>query len=245
VSSVSKASEKLSRNSSATKAKSKARKKAKSAAKHERGAVETVARAAGWVAGALAPNITPTRDLFSTIHKRRSHKRFKPDPVDPAKLHLLLDAAVTAPNHKMTEPWGFLVLGPRARHVYAECKARLKFGDHMGVDGKAKAEQLIAELLAVPVVIGVTQKLDSDPVRREEDYAAVFMAVQNLLLAGTAMGLGTKVHTGSILDDAIFRSALGLSDGERLVTVIHLGEPADELPPKKRAPAADKTRWLD
>lgn len=115
----------------------------------------------------------------------------------------------------------------------------------MGVEGKAKAEQMIADLLAVPTVLGVTQKLAADPVRREEDYAAVFMAIQNLLLAGTALGLGTKVNTGRILDDPMFRTALGLTDAERLVAMVHIGEPLEELLAKKRVAAADKTRWLD
>ena len=99
--------------------------------------------------------------------------------------------------------------------------------------------------MGVPAVIGVTQKLDDDPVRREEDYAAVFMAIENMLLAATALGLGTKVQTGNILDDAAFRGDLGLRDKERLVALIHVGQPADEMPAKKRAPASEKTRWLD
>jgi nitroreductase len=230
------------------KIKSKAKTTLKGKRKKRRATVEKIARAAGWVAGAveeLEAVLTPTRDLFDSIQARRSHKRFKPGPVDPDKIRVLLDAAVTAPNHRLTEPWGFLVLGPRARHVYADRKAFLRFGEHMGVEGKAKAEQMIADLLAVPVVLGVTQKLDSDAVRREEDYAAVFMAVQNILLAGTALGLGTKIHTGAILHDELFRSALGLNEAERLVAVLHMGEPAEEPLARKRTPAADKTRWLD
>jgi nitroreductase len=70
------------------------------------------------------------------------------------------------------------------------------------------------------------------------------MAIQNLLLAGTALGLGTKLHTGDILDDGWLRDALHVNDRERIVTFIDVGEPAEELPAKKRTPAADKTRWL-
>jgi nitroreductase len=237
-----------SRKKTSGKPRSKAKTKTKAKAKQERSAVETIAHAAGWVAGAmegLESMLTPTRDLFDSIKARRSHKRFKPAPVDADKIRVLIDAAVTAPNHKLTEPWGFLVLGPRAKHVYAERKAWLKFGEHMGVEGKAKAEQMIADLLAVPAILAVTQKLDPDPVRREEDYAAVFMAIQNMLLAGTSLGLGTKLHTGGILSDELFRAALGLTVDDRLVALLHMGEPAEELPPKKRTPATDKTRWLD
>jgi nitroreductase len=223
--------------------------KAKSAKQlKKKGPIEKVARAAGWVAGAIQgsePDLLPTRDLFGSIKLRRSHKKFKPGPVDAVRIRLLLDAAVMAPNHKLTQPWGFLVFGQRAKHVYAETKARLKLGDHMGVEGRGKAETMIADVLAIPTIIGVTQKQDQDPIRREEDYAAVFMAIQNLLLAATAMGLGTKIHTGDILDDAQFRDAIRVAEDERLVAIIDVGEPLEELPPKNRVPAADKTRWLD
>ena len=227
-----------------SKTKKKADKKLKSKSKK----VEKLARAAGWVAGAVEGGLslaTPTRDLFGSIKQRRSHKKFKSAEVDPEKIRMLLDAAVLAPNHKLTQPWGFLVMGPRAKHVYADTKARLKLAGHMGVEGKAKAEQMIAEVLEIPTILGVTQRLDHDPMRREEDYAAVFMAIQNLLLAATALGLGTKIHTGDILDDTLFRSALGLTAQDRLVAIVDVGEPADEPAPKKRAPASEKTRWLD
>ena len=97
--------------------KSKAKAKSKAAEGGEQGVLDTMARAAGWVAGVLEidASLTPTRDLFGSINARRSHKRFKTTPVDPEQIGVLLNAAVTAPNHKMTEPRGFLVLGPRAR----------------------------------------------------------------------------------------------------------------------------------
>src|SRR5688572_31162236 len=185
----------------------------------------------------------PTRDLFSSIQQRRSHKRFKPGALDREKIGLVLDAAVLAPNHKMTQPWGFLVLGPQTKRAYAETKARLKLGGE-GV-GSEKARKIVEEVMEIPGIIAVTQRLDENPIRREEDYAAVFMAVQNLLLAATALGLGTKIHTGDILDDALFRSALGLEETDRLVAIVDVGEPADEPAPKKRALASEKTRWLD
>jgi nitroreductase len=225
----------------------KPKRKPKLKASRKDGAVEKVARAAGWITGALQgdSDLLPTRDLFGSIKQRRSHKRFKPAEVEDEKIRIMLEAAVLAPNHKLTQPWGFLVLGTRAKHVYADTKARLKLAGHLGAEGKSKAEHMMAEVLAIPAILGITQKLDGDPMRREEDYAAVFMALQNLLLAATAMGLGTKIHTGDILDDALFRSALGLDETDRLVAIVDVGEPADEPAPKKRAPASEKTRWLD
>ncbi len=206
-----------------------------------------IAHTAGLVAGALTSasgELTPTRDLFASIHARRSHKKFKPTAISEETIKLLLDNAVLAPNHKMTQPWGFLVFGERARRAYAETKARLKLAGQAPHVVAEKAQKLIDEVLEIPVLLAVTQRVDEDPHREREDYAAIFMGIQNLLLSATALGLGTKMHSGDVLEDGWLRDALQINDRERIVAIIDLGEPLDEMPPKKRIPASEKTRWL-
>lgn len=183
--------------------------------------------------------------IMNTIRERRSHKTFTKKPVYETEIRALLDAAVLAPNHKLTQPWGFAVLGRRSKQRYAEIKARLRVRDELDPAVAAERRQKIAEeTAAVPAVIVVTQKLDPDPVRREEDYAAVFMAIENMLLLATSMKLGSKVLTGSIIDDAEMRELIGAAHDERIVAIVHVGEPAEEPRPKTRIPAAEKTRWL-
>ena len=179
-------------------------------------------------------------ETLKVIHSRVSHKALKTTPIDKEVLTVLLDAAVRAPNHKLTEPWGFLVFGPEAKLAYAQTRARRKFKG----EEPEKAARMVEEFRTVPAVIGVTQRLDDDPERREEDYAACWMAVENLLLAATSMGLGAKTHTGAMLNDPILRDALHLADRDRLITVVHVGQPAEEMSPKKRIPASEKTVWL-
>jgi nitroreductase len=206
-----------------------------------------IAHTAGLIAGALSGatgESAATRDLFASIQGRRSHKKFKPGVIPRERIELLLENAVLAPNHKMTQPWGFLVLGERAQHAYAETKARLKLAGQQPAAVADKSQKMMAEVMSIPVILGVTQRVDEDPEREREDYAAVFMAIQNLLLSATAMGLGTKLHTGDILEDGWLRDALQVNDRERIVAFIDVGEPAEELPPKKRIPASEKTRWL-
>lgn len=183
--------------------------------------------------------------LLNTIRERRSHKSFTTRPVFEDEIRTLLEGAVLAPNHKMTQPWGFVVLGKRARQRYAEIKASTRIkGETNDEFAAAKREKIIAETAAIPAVIVVTQKLDPDPLRREEDYAAVFMGIQNMLLLATSMTLGSKVHTGSVMNEPEMRELIGAADDERIVGIIHVGEPAEEMAPKARIPAADKTRWL-
>ncbi len=183
--------------------------------------------------------------VLNAIRDRRSHKRFTTRPVAREKILTMLEGAILAPNHKLTQPWNFVVLGPRARRRYAEIKAAGKVKDEANDEfAAAKRDKIIAENAAVPAVLAVTQKWDTSPARAEEDYAAVFMAIQNMLLLATSMGLGSKVHTGSIMEDPQLRELLGAGEDERVVAIIHVGEPAEEMPAKQRIPAAEKTRWL-
>src|SRR5688572_24055420 len=148
--------------------------------------------------------------ILNAIRQRRSHKFFTARPVFEDEIRTMLEGAIAAPNHKLTQPWGFAVLGHRSRRKYAEIKAALKVKSEANAEfALAKREKLTAEIAAIPAVIVVTQKLDADPHRREEDYAAVFMAIQNMLLLATSMGLGTKVQTGSVMDDPQMRELVG------------------------------------
>ena len=183
--------------------------------------------------------------VLNAIRQRRSQKSFTKRAVADEEIRTMLEGAILAPNHKMTQPWGFVVLGKMSRRKYGEVKgaSRVKAETDPAVAAE-KREKFAAEIAAVPAVIVVTQKLDPDPVRMKEDYAAVYMAIQNMLLLATSMGLGSKVHTGGIMDEAPMRELVGVGEDERIVAIIHVGEPAEEMPAKARIPVADKTRWL-
>lgn len=184
-------------------------------------------------------------ELDEAIRTRRSIKRFTDRPVTRDEIERLLDAAVQAPNHRMTQPWRFYILGPDARRAYGAvlgARKAKKVEDPEAARAVAmKAEEGEAGL---PAMIGVAMVVSDNPEIREEDYAATMMAVQNLLLAATATGLGTHLKTGAIMDDPRARQAVGVPDGERIVAMIQLGEPGEVPPPKPRRPAAELTTWL-
>ena len=185
------------------------------------------------------------RSVIQVIRDRRSQKTFTTRPVNEADIRTLLDAAVLAPNHKMTQPWGFAVLGPRARRRYGEIKAALRVREETDAAiAEEKRAKITAETAALPAVVVVTQHLEGEPNRRREDYAAIFMAIENMLLAATSMGLGSKVHTGDIMNAVPMRELIQAQENEQIVAIVHFGEAAEEMKPKTRTPAADKTRWL-
>jgi nitroreductase len=184
-------------------------------------------------------------DLFEAIRTRRSITQFTSRPIGREEIERLLETAVLGPNHRMTQPWRFYVLGPTARRAYGEAvgarKAR-RFEDPEVA--RAVAEKVAAAEAAMPATIAVSMTLHENPETREEDYAATMMGVQNLLLAACAMGLGAHLKTGAVMTDPRARAAVGVPEGERLVAIIQLGEPAAAGEAKVRRPAAEVTTWV-
>jgi nitroreductase len=184
-------------------------------------------------------------DVFEALAARRSIKSFTDRPLARAEIDRLLDAAVLAPNHRMTQPWRFHVLGPEARRAYGEALGARKARRVDDAEAAERVRRKVAdEHAALPSMIAVSMRLDEDPEVREEDYAATFMAIENLSLAAVASGLGAHIKTGAVMDDPRAREAAGIEEGERLVAIVNVGEPAGVAAPKPRTPAAELTRWL-
>jgi nitroreductase len=179
------------------------------------------------------------------IAQRRSIKKFIDRPVPRDALERMLQAAVLAPNHRMTQPWRFHVLGPEARRAYGAAlgdrKAR-RMDDAEA--GRMVRDKVASEHAALPAMIAVAMREDENPEIRQEDYAAVMMGVQNLMLAAIELGFGTHIKTGAVMDDPAARAAAGVPDGERIVAVINVGVPAEVPAPKARDDAASHTTWL-
>jgi len=183
--------------------------------------------------------------VTDAIQNRRSIKRFTDRPVTREQIESVLAAATLAPNHRLTLPWRFYVLGPEARYAYGlalgDRKAR-KLTDPEAAD--RLRHTIGAEHRALPGMIALAVVTHDDPEIREEDYAAVMMGMQNLALAALELGLGTHIKTGAVMHDAAARAAVGLPEGQRIVAIVNLGEPADVPPAKGRRPAAEHTTWL-
>lgn len=179
------------------------------------------------------------------IRERRSIKRFTDRPVSREEIETLLDAATLAPNHRLTQPWRFYVLGPEARYSYGlalgERKAR-KIEDPDAA--RAMRETVALEHQALPCMIAIAVVNNDNPEIRDEDYAAAMMAIQNLALTAVELGLGTHMKTGGVMSDAAARTAAGVRENERIVAIVNVGTPADVPPPKKREPASALTTWI-
>jgi nitroreductase len=169
-------------------------------------------------------------ELEEAIRSRRTHKAYGTEPVDRATLEELFELARWAPNHNLTNPLRFRVLGPDAL-------GRLKAA--AGPEAAAKLDR--APTL---VAVSVTQTGD-DPVRDEEDLIAASLAGYIVLLAAHGRGLAGYWRTPGVLRTEEGRAALGVPAGERLLGLLHLGPPRQEREPPERAPTGDIVTFLD
>jgi nitroreductase len=183
--------------------------------------------------------------VLDAIRARRSIKKFTDRAVTRDEIEQLLAAATLAPNHRLTQPWRFYVLGPEARHAYGLALGERKARKQPDADSaRALRDAVAAEHRALPAMIAVATVAAQDAETREEDYAAVMMAVQNLALAAVDFGLGTHIKTGGVMSDPAARAAAGVRDDERIVAIVNVGVPADAPPPKSRGAATEFTTWV-
>jgi nitroreductase len=178
------------------------------------------------------------------IEQRRSVKKFTRRAVTREEVETLLDAAILAPNHRLTRPWRFYVLGAESRYAYGlalgERKAR-KLPD--GEAARALRETIAREHRDLPCMIAVAVVENENPETREEDYAAAMMAIENLALTAVSLGLATHIKTGGVMGDEAARAAAGVADTERIVAIVNIGEPAEPPLARTREPATRFTTW--
>ncbi|HXS43791.1 MAG TPA: nitroreductase [Solirubrobacteraceae bacterium] len=168
-------------------------------------------------------------ELETAIRTRRTHKAYGSEPVDETTLRELLDLARWAPNHNLTNPWRFRVLGPRAL-------ARLK--DAAGPEAAGKLDR-------APTLVAVSVVQAGDSIQDEEDLCATACAAYVVLLAAHGRGLASYWRTPAVLREPAGRAALGLADDERAIGLLHLGPPRQEQRVPERAPAPEVVAFLD
>ena len=167
-------------------------------------------------------------DVEDAIRSRRTHKAFAPEPVPRELLDELLDLARWAPNHHLTNPWRFRVVGPQAL-------AALK---------RAAGPEAASKLDRAPTLIVATQVHSEDPVQDEEDLCATACATYAVLLAAHGKGLAGYWRTPGVLRTPEGMAALGIPQEERFVALIYLGHPRQDKEPPERAPQSAVVTYL-
>lgn len=187
--------------------------------------------------------------LFATMYTSRALRRFKPDPVPDEVLFQLLDAAIRAPSGQNVQDWRFLIVrDPAVKQRMQEWAIDGwshyggRFGDDAAIDALPRSQRLslrsvqhLAHHLAEVPVIVLVMGLKG---RHSTPGGSTFPAVQNLLLAARALGLGGSVFNLALRREPL-HEMLGIPDNNEIYCCLPIGYPTDRQGPVKRKPVRD------
>ena len=159
--------------------------------------------------------------ILDVIQSRRTVKKFKADSIEQGTYTKWLEAASYAPNHRMTEPWEILIIGPETRE---KLNHKTNFG-------------------GAPVVFAVISKKGDNEIVREENIAATSCYIQNFMLAAWSEGVGT--FWSSIATSQIKREILQVSSDYDIVGVLAIGYPEEIPEVKPRTAIESKIKELN
>jgi nitroreductase len=162
------------------------------------------------------------------IRTRRTHKLYRPDPVPRDQLDELFELARWAPNHHLTNPWRFRVIGRNAL-------AQLKQADPAGA----------AKLDRAPTLVACSVAQSDDAEQNEEDIAAGACAVYAIMLAAHARGIASYWRTPAVLRSPEGRAAAAIAKGEHVLGLLHLGHAERKWQPPDREPPGRFVTYLD
>ncbi len=194
-------------------------------------------------------------ELFEAIHSRRAVRKYRPDPVPKEEIKKILDAANQAPSAMNRQQWEFVVvtgtetireLGISYRAIVEEFTRNWDPSPMRGSLSREEFIRFAGSYGGAPVVIvALTGTADNDDLRRA-NLESASAAMENLLLAATALGFGTCWMTGPLNDEKALRRILAIPDDRDLVAVTPLGYPAEipQAPARIDPDLREKVRWV-
>ena len=207
-------------------------------------------------------------ELHDLMRTRRSVRRFRPDMPERALIESILASAVTAPSASNKQPWRFLVVENRdvigrmaaavreavdrvAVAVEPQFEAAFRsYGDYFT---RFELAPLVIVALSQPLMLLTTltgPRLTDDDRRRvvamERDSGLIgtSMAMQNLLLAAHAAGLGASGMTGPLVAADAIRGILQVPPAWHIAALVPIGYPYEEPMPTERKSVDHVTRWV-
>ncbi len=187
-------------------------------------------------------------DLFSVVARQRACRAFSTAAVDDDTVGRLLTAATFAPSAENKQPWEFIVVRDDAMRAAIGDLSRRAWETR----GRAFSESRLTPKMLAEVDHGATGGVANAPVNivvcadiqrglEATIPSSIFPAVQNLLLAATALGLGSALTTITTGFRAEMQELLALPDHVRPIALVPVGYPARPLGPPRRAPFTERT----
>lgn len=199
-----------------------------------------------------------TSQLIALIKARRTCYQFLPQETNiltELEIKLCLEAAIWAPNHKLTQPWRFWVMGKNSQQklavIYADNRAS-KNADYGSAAYQSLYSKAVEKFMAIPQIILAGQVLAKDKFTAKEDYAACACAIQNFQLMAWQQSIGVQWSTGPLLSDSRTYATLAINPAEiDLIGALYMGKVAAQAQvtnlgqTAKRKPVEEVTVYLD
>ena len=201
-------------------------------------------------------------DLFDIIHTTRAMRRLKPDPVPDELIRKILDAGIRAPSGGNHQTWRFLIVKDPAIKKAVQVQYKKAFDDIIsplyassppppGSDKKkynrqhGAVEYLTDQFHEAPVwIVACIEHGDGAPTRHSG--SSIYPAVQNMLLAARALGLGSTLTTRHLFFEKESEEALGLPPGVHSYAILPIGYPMGNFGPVGRGDLSEfvyQDRW--
>jgi len=181
-------------------------------------------------------------EFYEAVERRRSIRRFRTGAVDESVVRRLVEAACKAPSAGNSQPWRFIIVRDRAllQHL-VEVNTRFSrsawaaFDSQMARDVASRGgrwdKSYVAEL---PVVIAVCYRVGVKNIPDELMWASTWCAIENMLLAATAEGLGSCPYTLFRDEEKALKEVLRIPEDHRIACIVHIGYVSDTPKPPLR-----------
>lgn len=193
-------------------------------------------------------------DFFEVAYTQKAMRRLHPDEIPDAQLWQILEAATMAPNGGNRQPWNFVVVRDRAAkeqigawyleawdRTYGPAREAMLNDANMARTFHS-ADYLANHLADVPVLIIATIQKEMVSIGPTLG-ASIYPAVQNLMLAARAIGLGTALTTLHKLHEDDVKKLLGIPDNVETMALIPVGKPKGKFGRPMRMPVEKVTYW--
>lgn len=217
------------------------------------------------------PNDEP--GVFEILYSLRAMRRLSPDPVPEALIWRVLEAATKAPSGGNTQPWAFVVVRDPGHKAFIQERYKKAWDVYLqanieaaaALDPPPTAEEADKRMRMAGAATYLAEHLHQAPVLlfacmlpREHIllkdaggrprspaalYASLFPAVQNVLLACRAVGLGATLTTLHLMYEQEIKARLGIPDDVEAAAMIPIGYPLGRFGPTTRTPVQDVTYW--
>ena len=200
-------------------------------------------------------------DLFEIIESCRAMRRLKPDPVPDELIARILRAGSCAPNGGNTQKWRFLVIKDRKIKEAVSVWYKKAFDEWIGPRYRSSEpppgvtkERYLRQVAAVEYLtdhyaeapVWIVACLEDGPNPNRGAGSSIYPAVQNMVLATRALGLGTTLTTRHMFYEKEADAALGLPEGVHSYAILPIGYPMGKFGPVGRGPLGEivyQDRW--